>query len=67
MAACGALPVEQALDGYTRAPVSTRRACASGFRADLTALADDPVDVPAPELPDVPVIHTVVDGDLYRR
>jgi predicted amidohydrolase YtcJ len=37
-----------------------------GLRADLTVLAADPVDVPAQELPAVPVIHTVVDGDLYR-
>jgi predicted amidohydrolase YtcJ len=37
-----------------------------GFRADLTVLAVDPVDVPAQELPAVPMIHAVVDGDLFR-
>jgi predicted amidohydrolase YtcJ len=67
-----ALTAEEALDGYTRAPAWAARieheagALREGFRADLTVLAADPVDVPAEELPAVPVTHTVVDGDLYR-
>ena len=66
-----ALTAEQALDGYTRAPAWAARleheagAVRGGFRADLTVLAADPVDVRAEELPAVPVTHTVVDGDLY--
>jgi predicted amidohydrolase YtcJ len=66
-----ALTAEQALEAYTRGTAwaagceheaGTVRA---GFRADLTVLAADPIDVPAQELPAVPVTHTVVDGDLY--
>ncbi len=33
-----------------------------GFRADLTAFAQDPVECDADELPDLPVVLTVVDG-----
>ena len=67
-----ALSAEQALHGYTRAPAWAARVeqeagmVREGFRADLTVLAGDPLDVPAQELPAVPVTHTVVDGDLYR-
>jgi predicted amidohydrolase YtcJ len=66
-----ALTAEQALDGYTRGPAwASRReqevgVVREGFRADLTVMAADPVDVPAQEVTAVPVIHTVVDGDLY--
>lgn len=35
-----------------------------GFRADLTALAADPVDADADALRDVPVLLTVVDGEV---
>ena len=37
------------------------------MRADLTALGADPVDCAADELPDVPVLLTVVDGAVVFR
>ncbi len=63
----------EALAGYTTGAayavgeeaVSGR--IAPGFRADLTALALDPVDVAADELLDLPVVLTVVDGDVVHR
>jgi predicted amidohydrolase YtcJ len=63
-----------ALEGYTTA--AARAVCehdrsgrvAVGYRADLTALAADPVEVGADDLPDVDVALTVVDGAVvYRR
>jgi hypothetical protein len=33
-----------------------------GYRADLTAFAADPVDCSADDLPELPVVLTVVDG-----
>jgi hypothetical protein len=35
---------------------------AEGYRADFTGLAEDPVEVGADELVDLPVVLTVVDG-----
>jgi len=63
----------EALEGYTReaarivgeAGVAGR--IAPGYRADLTGLAADPVDCPADELPDVPVLLTVVGGAIVHR
>jgi predicted amidohydrolase YtcJ len=40
---------------------------APGLRADLTGLGADPVDCPADELPDVPVLLCVVDGEIVFR
>ncbi|WP_406084390.1 amidohydrolase family protein [Streptomyces virginiae] len=40
---------------------------ALGRRADLTVLADDPLTVPATELPHLPVLLTVVDGGVTHR
>jgi predicted amidohydrolase YtcJ len=40
---------------------------APGMAADITAFAQDPVDTPADELPDVPVRLTVVDGEAVHR
>jgi predicted amidohydrolase YtcJ len=40
---------------------------APGMAADITAFAQDPVDTPADELPDVPVALTVVDGEVVHR
>ncbi|MBD0421973.1 amidohydrolase [Streptomyces sp. TRM S81-3] len=40
---------------------------AVGHRADLTVLAADPLTTPATELPDVPVLLTVLDGDPTHR
>jgi predicted amidohydrolase YtcJ len=38
-----------------------------GLRADITALAEDPTRVPPDDLPDVPVLLTVVDGSVTHR
>ncbi|MFI9824959.1 amidohydrolase [Streptomyces sp. NPDC052013] len=40
---------------------------AVGHRADLTVLAADPLTTPATELPDVPVLLTVLDGVATHR
>ncbi|MEV4334429.1 amidohydrolase [Streptomyces sp. NPDC049597] len=40
---------------------------AVGFRADLTVLADDPLTTAATELPDLPVLLTVLDGRPTHR
>lgn len=40
---------------------------AVGYRADLTVLADDPLTTTATELPDLPVLLTVVDGRTTHR
>jgi predicted amidohydrolase YtcJ len=65
-----ALDAEQALRGYTTcaAAVAGDEAVYGrlrpGLRADITALAADPAEVPADELPQVPVELTVVDGQV---
>ncbi|HEY8107191.1 MAG TPA: amidohydrolase family protein [Gaiellaceae bacterium] len=38
-----------------------------GFAADLTVFADDPVECDPDELPELPVVLTVVDGDVVHR
>jgi predicted amidohydrolase YtcJ len=38
-----------------------------GLRADLTAFAEDPVDCPADALIELPVLMTVVDGEVAYR
>ncbi|WP_406860440.1 amidohydrolase [Streptomyces sp. HUAS MG47] len=40
---------------------------ATGYRADLTVLGADPLTTPAGELPDVPVLLTVLDGRPTHR
>jgi predicted amidohydrolase YtcJ len=68
-----ALTAEQSLLGYTvwAAAVAGDQALSgrlrAGLRADITALAADPIDVAADELPDVPVRLTVVDGEVVHR
>jgi predicted amidohydrolase YtcJ len=68
-----ALSAEQSLLGYTihAAAVAGDEAeygrLRPGMRADITALAADPLDVAADELPDVPVKLTVVDGEIVHR
>ena len=63
----------EALEGYTSGAawaVGDERVSgriAPGFRADLTALAHDPVEVSADELTDLPVVLTVVDGEIVYR
>ncbi|MFJ6485196.1 MULTISPECIES: amidohydrolase [unclassified Streptomyces] len=68
-----ALTALQALQGMT---INAARAAgeehlagriALGHRADLTVLADDPLTVAATELPDLPVLLTVVDGGVTHR
>jgi hypothetical protein len=65
-----ALSAEQTLHGYTTAPAAVAGDEAVygrlrvGLRADITALATDPCEVPADELRDVPVELTVVDGEI---
>jgi predicted amidohydrolase YtcJ len=62
------------LHGYTTAPayaLSREQGAGRirpGFLGDLTAFAEDPVDCPSDDLPDLPVALTVVDGEVvYRR
>jgi predicted amidohydrolase YtcJ len=68
-----ALSAEQALRGYTseawRAVGEERHAgrIAVGMRADLTGFAADPAECPADELPDLPVLLTVVAGEPVAR
>jgi predicted amidohydrolase YtcJ len=68
-----ALTPLEALEGYTTGAayaVSEEHAngrIAPGFRADLTALAHDPVDVPPDDLLDLPIVLTVVDGEVVYR
>jgi hypothetical protein len=70
---------EQALDALTALAGYTTSAAAvvgeshasgriaPGLRADLTAFAEDPVELPADELPDLPVALTIVDGRVVFR
>jgi predicted amidohydrolase YtcJ len=68
-----AMSASDALAGYTTAAAATvgeteiGGRIAPGLRADLTAFAADPVDLPADELPDLPVLLTVVDGKVVHR
>jgi predicted amidohydrolase YtcJ len=63
----------EALEGYTTGPAFAvgeehlNGRIAAGFRADLTAMAHDPVDIPADDLLDLPVVLTVVDGAIVYR
>jgi predicted amidohydrolase YtcJ len=60
----------QTLHGYTTQPArvngdeGVHGRLRPGLRADITALAADPVTCDPDELPDVPVRLTVVDGDV---
>jgi hypothetical protein len=68
-----AITALEALAGYTTAAALTvgeqqlNGRIAPGFRADLTALAADPVDTPADDLVDVPIVMTLVDGEVVYR
>jgi len=63
----------ETLEGYTVMAARTvgeelvAGRISEGFRADLTAFAEDPVDVSADDLPDLPVRLTVVDGRVVWR
>jgi predicted amidohydrolase YtcJ len=62
-----------ALEGYTTAAAATVGEEARlgrirpGFAADLTVFADDPVECDPDDLPDLPVVLTVVDGEVVHR
>ncbi|MFE3647102.1 amidohydrolase [Streptomyces sp. NPDC059152] len=68
-----ALTALEALRGMTvhaaRAAGEEDRAgrLAPGYRADLTVLADDPLTTAATDLPDLPVLLTVLDGRPTHR
>ena len=68
-----ALTAHEALAGYTIAPalVAGEAGVAGrirvGMRADLTGLLEDPIDLPAEELPDNPVWLTVVGGRVMHH
>jgi predicted amidohydrolase YtcJ len=63
----------ETLQGYTtQAALAVSEESASGrlkpgFRADLTGFALDPVEYDADDLPDLPVVLTVVDGRVAHR
>ena len=62
-----------ALAGYTTAAAATigeeerLGRIRAGFAADLTVFADDPVEYDPDELPELPVVLTVVDGEVVHR
>ena len=62
-----------ALEGYTTAAAATigererLGRIRPGFAADLTVFADDPVSCDPDELPELPVVLTVVDGEIVHR
>ena len=62
-----------ALEGYTTIAAATvgeegrLGRVQPGFAADLTVFADDPVRCDPDELPDLPVVLTVVDGEIVHR
>jgi hypothetical protein len=62
-----------ALEGYTTVAASTvgeegrLGRIRAGFAADLTVFADDPVECDPDELPELPVLLTVVDGEIVHR
>jgi predicted amidohydrolase YtcJ len=68
-----ALTALEALEGYTTEAARVvgeehvNGRIAPGMRADLTGLAADPVDCAPDELPDLPVLLTVVDGEIVFR
>ena len=61
-----------ALEGYTTAAAATvgeerLGRIRPGFAADVTVFSDDPVEVDADDLPELPVVLTVVDGEIVHR
>jgi predicted amidohydrolase YtcJ len=68
-----ALTPLETLQGYTTAAAATVSEAdvsgriAPGYRGDLTAFAEDPVECPADELLELPVVLTVVDGGVVAR
>jgi predicted amidohydrolase YtcJ len=68
-----ALSALETLEGYTTQAAYTvsedhvSGRIKAGYRADLTAFAEDPVDCDADDLPTLPVLLTVVDGQVVYR
>jgi len=68
-----ALTAEQALAGFTTAPAyaasheSVAGRVRVGYRADLSVFTQDPVRTGPADLPDLPVVLTVVDGRVRHR
>ncbi|MFE3071267.1 amidohydrolase [Streptomyces sp. NPDC059247] len=68
-----ALTPLEALRGMTTAPAyaageeATAGGLAVGHRADLTVFADSPLTTAATDLPDLPVLLTVLDGRITHR
>ncbi|MEV7728925.1 amidohydrolase [Streptomyces sp. NPDC087917] len=68
-----ALTALEALRGMTTAPAYAAGEeheagrIAPGFRADLTVFADSPLTTAATDLPDLPVLLTVLDGRVTHR
>jgi len=62
-----------ALAGYTTSAAATigeegrLGRIRPGFAADLTVFADDPVECDPDDLPELPVVLTVVDGEIVHR
>ena len=62
-----------ALAGYTTAAAATigeetrLGRIRAGYAADLTVFADDPAECDSDELPELPVVLTVVDGEIVHR
>ncbi|MYS80480.1 amidohydrolase family protein [Embleya scabrispora] len=62
----------EALHAYTTAAAkalgdTSRGRVAQGMAADLTCFGGDPLRVPADELPELPVLATIVDGACSFR
>ena len=68
-----AIDAVSALAGYTTSAAATIGEEArlgrirTGFAADLTVFAEDPVECVPDELPALPVVLTVVDGQVVHR
>jgi predicted amidohydrolase YtcJ len=69
----GAVDGLTALAGYTTSAAATvgeqerLGRIRPGFAADITVFADDPVECDPDELPELPVVLTVVDGEIVHR
>src|SRR5213078_4491785 len=61
-----ASPLSRATQRAQLSP-SARKDGSPGFAADLTVFAEDPVECDPDELPELPVVLTVVDGEIVHR
>jgi len=73
LSSIGRQAAEQALAGFTTAPAyaasheSVAGRVRVGYRADLSVFTQDPVRTGPADLPDLPVVLTVVDGRVRHR